>query len=716
MYSLARGPGSYLDSSDLSGLGQSFLSYTGNGMDLSQGVQLTSASLRAETGIGSPHASTLGLAGIGTTVTVHTGGITFNLLFDAASSASTAAASSFRAGLIQAASILSSAFSDQITVNISIQYSGTGGGAAAGPNYQISDSYSTLSVTLKADAGAGNTTFNNLPTSISGSTNVDVFLPQAKALGLFAANDTTSVDGTAIFSTDISANALVGVAIHEFTHAMGRVPDGNLDIFDLFRFTSVNQVLVSGAIPSPAAYFSIDGGATVLANYGLNSDPSDFLNTGVQGSADPLNEYYSPGQTSQTLSAVDIEQMVALGFHAASASSTPPTTYTVANFMTAYLANQISAPAAISDTAANISASFDQLNTASKAGKISAVTINDGAALNLSAIQVANDAKALALVAGAYELAVSDTAANISANLGTLESQISHLKFLSNTNPSTALAISSAQSVSDHQVLALLTADKLTITGTAAADTLLDTTASTSTMTGGAGADTFSIHGHANITDLGNGADILQVASGGSATATLMAAWAASAATTNLGSATINTAGFTVNLSAVASGNGFTVHNTSSHGTTLIGSSGNDMLIGGIGNDILIGGGGNDTLTGGGGNNQFVFNAKPNATTNFDTITDFNGAKDILEFSKAIFSGVAEAASSGTGHTLNSAGELLISATGTTGQNSVEHFIYNTTSGILYYDATGTGSSVAVTMLGISIHPTLTYSDIHIIA
>ena len=58
----------------------------------------------------------------------------------------------------------------------------------------------------------------------------------------------------------------------------------------------------------------MDGGITKLADYGQFSDPSDFLNTGVQGANDPFNEFYS-SSTNQFLSAVDLQQLDALGFH-----------------------------------------------------------------------------------------------------------------------------------------------------------------------------------------------------------------------------------------------------------------------------------------------------------------------------------------------------------------------------------------------------------------
>src|SRR5882724_3692834 len=153
------------------------------------------------------------------------GGITINLLFDAAAMA---APQSFRTGVEQAASVLAATIKDQITVNIKIDYSGTGGGAAAGPDNGQYVSYSTVKADLINDAAPGDTTFNALPagSSFQGQTNVVVWNAQLKAMGLLGANLTTTDDGSATFATDISPGLLVGVALHELTHALGRVPYG----------------------------------------------------------------------------------------------------------------------------------------------------------------------------------------------------------------------------------------------------------------------------------------------------------------------------------------------------------------------------------------------------------------------------------------------------------------------------------------------------------
>ena len=267
-----------------------------------------------------------GSGGTGSVVEVtSSGGFTINLLFDAAAMSAPA---SFRAGIEQAASILSSTITNKITVNINIDYSGTGGGAAAGPDNGQFVSYSTVRSDLISDAAPGDTTFNALPTgsTIQGQSQVAVWNAQLKLFGLISPNSTTTDDGSATFATDINSNLLVGVALHELTHALGRVPYGSQpDIFDFYRFTNAGSRLFTDNIPASAAYFSLDGGNTKLADFGQTSDPSDFLNSGVQGSNDPFNEFYS-GSTLQSLTTVDKQLLDALGFNtvgSGTASSSP---------------------------------------------------------------------------------------------------------------------------------------------------------------------------------------------------------------------------------------------------------------------------------------------------------------------------------------------------------------------------------------------------------
>ena len=250
-------------------------------------------------------------------VFVTNGGMTFQLIFDGAAPAAGTAKAAFEAGIQQAASILSSVIADAITVNLNIHYSGTGGGASAGPDNGLNEPYSTVYADLKNHAKPGDTTFNSLPniSTIQGQSQVAVWNAELKVLGLMNPNDTASDDGTANFATDINPNLLVGVALHELTHALGRVPFGSApDIFDLFRYTGVGTRLFTGGATASPAYFSLDGGVTKRADFGQTSDSSDFINTGVQGANDPFNEFYTSG-TNQGLSAVDKQLLDALGYN-----------------------------------------------------------------------------------------------------------------------------------------------------------------------------------------------------------------------------------------------------------------------------------------------------------------------------------------------------------------------------------------------------------------
>ena len=116
---------------------------------------------------------------------------------------------------------------------------------------------------------------------------------------------TSAADGSATFATDINPSLLVGVALHELTHALGRVPFGEPDgpepdVFDFYRFTSPGNYLFTDNIPSSACLFLLNGGNTKIADFGQNSDPSDFLNSGVQGANDPFNEFYSAAYASES--------------------------------------------------------------------------------------------------------------------------------------------------------------------------------------------------------------------------------------------------------------------------------------------------------------------------------------------------------------------------------------------------------------------------------
>ncbi|MBB3019961.1 Ca2+-binding RTX toxin-like protein [Microvirga lupini] len=116
----------------------------------------------------------------------------------------------------------------------------------------------------------------------------------------------------------------------------------------------------------------------------------------------------------------------------------------------------------------------------------------------------------------------------------------------------------------------------------------------------------------------------------------------------------------------------------------LNGAGGNDVLIGGQGADRLIGGLGNDQLTGGFGKDTFVFNQQA-GDLNKDTITDFNVADDRIDLARSMFTAFGVSDVGG----LKSTAFTIGSHAATT-----EHrIIYDQTTGVLSYDADGSGGS-----------------------
>jgi Ca2+-binding RTX toxin-like protein len=92
-------------------------------------------------------------------------------------------------------------------------------------------------------------------------------------------------------------------------------------------------------------------------------------------------------------------------------------------------------------------------------------------------------------------------------------------------------------------------------------------------------------------------------------------------------------------------------------------------------------------LTGNAGNDFFLFNTAPNATTNRDTIIDFNVAQDTVRLENTVFTALGAA----TGVlTANKFFE------GVAAHDADDRIIYNPASGALIYDANGNATGGAV--------------------
>jgi Ca2+-binding RTX toxin-like protein len=121
----------------------------------------------------------------------------------------------------------------------------------------------------------------------------------------------------------------------------------------------------------------------------------------------------------------------------------------------------------------------------------------------------------------------------------------------------------------------------------------------------------------------------------------------------------------------------------------LTGSTAANRFEGGGGDDTLAGGAGVDTLMGGAGSDRFDFVSAP-GTANADRLLDFTSGSDKLRFDDAFHPGA------GALGNLVAGDQRFWSAAGaTTGHDATDRFVYNTTTGNLYYDADGSGSGAA---------------------
>ena len=142
---------------------------------------------------------------------------------------------------------------------------------------------------------------------------------EAKALGLIPGNNPTS-DGSIGFNSTASwtfdpnnravagKNDFIGVAEHEITEVMGRYglgqngfASGHYSPLDLFRYTAPGTLDLA---PANGAYFSIDGGNTVINTFNGTGggDLSDWLGTTLDSfnhSSSPARNTPSPPATSR---------------------------------------------------------------------------------------------------------------------------------------------------------------------------------------------------------------------------------------------------------------------------------------------------------------------------------------------------------------------------------------------------------------------------------
>lgn len=134
----------------------------------------------------------------------------------------------------------------------------------------------------------------------------------------------------------------------------------------------------------------------------------------------------------------------------------------------------------------------------------------------------------------------------------------------------------------------------------------------------------------------------------------------------------------------------------------LYGSAGNDLINGGDGHDKLYGNAGTDILIGGKGKDAFLFDT-PFNISGVDKIVDFSTKDDVIKLDNMVFTSL-------------STGKLKTTAfhSGVAAHDSTDRIIYDAQTGDLYYDADGSGSTVAQQFAELTAGLSLTPADFYI--
>lgn len=204
----------------------------------------------------------------------------------------------------QAETVLGSLFANPVTVNINVSWGSIAGQPMASNALGNSSSslygyYSYASIksllAQSATTASDQSAYASLPSSApAGQSRYVISSAQAKALGVIA--PTGGVDGSIGFGSGVAYSYdpasvapgtydFVAVAEHEITEILGRISGLSsatpsfATVEDLFRYSSAG---VRSWDYGTSSYFSIDNGATDLANFNHSSgggDRADWLST-----------------------------------------------------------------------------------------------------------------------------------------------------------------------------------------------------------------------------------------------------------------------------------------------------------------------------------------------------------------------------------------------------------------------------------------------------
>jgi Ca2+-binding RTX toxin-like protein len=167
-------------------------------------------------------------------------------------------------------------------------------------------------------------------------------------------------------------------------------------------------------------------------------------------------------------------------------------------------------------------------------------------------------------------------------------------------------------------------------------------------------------------------------------------------------------------LNLTASGTGNIALTGNALNNSITGNVGKNTINGGAGADKVNGGFGNDILYGGSGKDSFLFTTKLGTSAtdrkvNFDTIKDFSVTDDSLWLDNAIFKKL------GSGPAAKPKQLSKSYFASDKAKDGNDYVIYNKKTGVLSYDADGSGKGQAIEFAQLKKGLALKYTDFFVI-
>jgi len=133
---------------------------------------------------------------------------------------------------------------------------------------------------------------------------------------------------------------------------------------------------------------------------------------------------------------------------------------------------------------------------------------------------------------------------------------------------------------------------------------------------------------------------------------------------------------------------------------TITGGAAGDTIYGGVGADVITGGDGQDRMYGGAGADDFKFvnqnqYGANQAASKHDWVYGFTTTSDELKFSGANFTGVANNDTITRTTAADGDADLVVRAGITSAGHANQRFLYNSTTGELFYDGDGSTSTLS---------------------